>query len=178
MITGQAGVGKSRVVRNILCDCRKKNLTVAVVCSSGIACKVYASLLQVHTFYGLGTANLPSNRVLERATKNSLVVDRIRKVDVIIWDEASMSSTRILELVNRLHHELSEPDGGLEFYPFAGKQVILVGEFLQLRPVPGKFDNGNFMFLSSVFKFPISHRIELSRVMCQSTSEENFYQCP
>ena len=130
MIAGQAGVGKSRVVRNILRDCREKNLTVAVVCSSGIACKVHASLLQVHTFYGLGTADLPSNRVLERATKNSLVVDMIRKVDVIIWGEASMSSARILELVNWLHHELSEPDGGLEFYPFAGQQVILVGEFL------------------------------------------------
>ena len=85
-----------------------------------------------------------------------------------------MSSARILELVNRLHHELSEPDGGLEFYPFAGKQVILVDEFLQLRPVPGKFDNGNFLFLLSVFKFAISHRIELTRVMRQSASEEMF----
>ena len=54
------------------------------------------------------------------------------------------------------------------------RQVILVGEFLQLPPVPGIFDNGNFMFLSSVFKFAISHRIELTRVMHQSTSEAIF----
>ena len=175
MITGQAGVGKSRVVRSILQDCREKNLTVAVVCSSGIACKVYANGIAstVHTFYGLGTADLPSNCVLERVTKNSLVVDKIRKVDVIMWDEASMSSARILELVNRLHHELSEPDGGFEFYPFAGKQIILVGEFLQLQPVPGKFNHGNFMFLSSVFKFAIPHRIELTEIMRQSTGQES-----
>ena len=136
MITGQAGVKKSRVVRSILQDCRKKNLTVAVVCSSGIACKVYANGIAstVHTFYGLGIADLPSNCVLERVTKNSLIIDKVRKVDVIVLDEASMSSARILELVNCLHHELSEPDSGFEFYSFAGKQTILSVNFYSFNP--------------------------------------------
>ena len=52
LITGQAGVGKSRLVTSILKDCESRNRKVAVVCSSGIACTVYASGLAstVHSF--------------------------------------------------------------------------------------------------------------------------------
>ena len=35
--------------------------------------------------------------------------------------------------------------------PFAGKQIILIGEFLQLQPVPNLFDEGHFMFFSPLF---------------------------
>ena len=45
-----------------------------------------------------------------------------------------MSSQRMLEIVNAIHHRLSE--NGDKTKPFGGKQIILVGEFLQLRPVP------------------------------------------
>ena len=55
-------------------------------------------------------------------------------MDVVIWDEASMSSARMLELVNALHHRLCEDEFEEESLPFAGKQIIIVGEFLQLRP--------------------------------------------
>ena len=41
-----------------------------------------------------------------------------------------MSSKRMLELVNVLYHDLADDLGCV--YPFAGKQLILVGEFLQL----------------------------------------------
>ena len=41
LITGQAGVGKSRLVASIVKNCEIRNLKFAVVCSSGIACTVY-----------------------------------------------------------------------------------------------------------------------------------------
>lgn len=61
LLTGQAGAGKSRVVGSIIQECNRKNLRVAVVCWSGIACKVYqrGTASTVHSFYGLGTADLP-----------------------------------------------------------------------------------------------------------------------
>ena len=71
------------------------------------------------------------SRCLKMAEK--FVVDRIRRSDVLIWDEASMSRQHMLELVNAIHHCLSESQCNR---PFAGKQVILVGEWLQLRPIP------------------------------------------
>ena len=70
-------------------------------------------------------------------------------VDTIIWDEASMSSQCMLELANAPHHCLSDEDSSS--FPFAGKRVVLVGEFLQLRTIPNCFDDGNFMFMSRLY---------------------------
>ena len=74
LITGQAGTGKSLVIRSIIKECHKKNLSVAVVCSSGIACKVYPGgvAFTVHSFYGLGAADLPNKQLIERSVDNSI----------------------------------------------------------------------------------------------------------
>ncbi|XP_074608735.1 ATP-dependent DNA helicase pif1-like [Acropora palmata] len=108
-ITGKAGVGKSRPVTSILSDCESWNMKVAVVCSSRIACSVdgRGTVYTVHSFYGLGTAEIPANMILERSTAIASLINKIRNVDIIIWDEASMSSSRILELVNLLHQSLA-----------------------------------------------------------------------
>lgn len=67
LFTGQASIGKSRLVTIILKDCEFRNLKVAVVCLSGIPCMVNCSGLAstVHSFYGIGTADMPANLVLE-----------------------------------------------------------------------------------------------------------------
>ena len=136
LITGQAGTGKSTVVEEIISNLNAVGLKVAVVCSSGIACTVYepGKASTMHSHYGLGVADLPWKQLVERSTNNSVVVTRVSESDVLIWDEASMSSQRMLEIVNAIHHRLSE--NGDKTKPFGGKQIILVGEFLQLRPVP------------------------------------------
>lgn len=66
-----------------------------------------------------------------------------------------MLSARMIELVNALHHHLSSEESGLENLPFAGKQLIIVREFLQLCPVPSYLDYGEFMFKSRVFEHAI-----------------------
>ena len=114
---------------------------------TGIACTVYdpGVASTVNSYYGVGIADLPWRLLVERSTKKSGVVDRIRRSNVLIWDEASMSSQRMLELVNAIHHRISETQCNR---PFAGKQVILVGEFLQLRPVPNDLDEGLLILCS------------------------------
>lgn len=171
LITGQAGTGKSTVVEEIISNLNAVGLKVAVVCSSGIACTVYepGKASTVHSHYGLGVADLPWKQIVDRSANNSTIVKRVSESDVLIWDEASMSSQRILEIVNVIHHRLSE--NGNKTKPFGGKQVILVGEFLQLRPVPDDLDEGMFMFYSPVFETAIPHRFELVEVMRQVNKE-------
>ena len=137
MVTGQAGTGKSPVVNVIHDDRRQRGLKVAVICSSGIACQVYdrGVASTVHSYYGLGAADMPFGQLIDRATSNVGVLEKLKTVDVVIWDEASMSSARMLELVNALHHRLCKDESGEESLPFAGKQIIIVGEFLQLCPI-------------------------------------------
>ena len=93
--------------------------------------------------------------------------DRLKSIDVLIWDQVSMSSQRVFELANALHHEVAEDH---RFF-FAGKQVIFVEEFLQLKPMLNTFDIGNFMFSSLIFAKVIPHRFELTQVMRQSDQE-------
>ena len=71
---------------------------------------------------------MPSKQLIYRAVGDRRLCDKLSKVDVLIWD----ASARMIELVNALHHHLSSEESGLENLPFAGKQVIIVGEFLQL----------------------------------------------
>ena len=174
MITGQGGVGKSEVVKSIVSSLNATGKKVGVVCSSGIATQVYDKGVAstVHSFYGLQTAELPSDKLIERSIESDVVRVRVEAVDSVIWDEASMSSQRMLELANALHHRLSDEDSSS--FPFAGKQIVLVGEFLQLRPVPNCFDDGNFMFMSRLYCSAISHRFELTELMRQSEADEMF----
>ena len=175
LITGQAGVGKSEVEKRIIATLNERGRTVGIICSSGIACQVYdrGVASTVHSFYGLMTADLAWRQLIDRSLANSVVCDRVRAIDVIIWDEASMSSQRMFELVNCLHHELAD-DQLARNLPFAGKQLILVEEFLQLQPVPNIFDEGCYMFESPLFDLAISHRFALTKVMRQSENDKHF----
>lgn len=157
-VTGQGGTGKSTVVREIISNLQAVGRKVSVVCSSGIACTVYdpGVASTVHSYYGLGIADLFWGQLVERSSKNSVVI------------EASMSSQRMLELVNAIHHRLRDNKCNR---PFGGKQLILVGEFLQLRPVPNDLDEGSFMFLAPIFQNAITHRYELTEVLRQNNLE-------
>lgn len=66
-----------------------------------------------------------------------------------------MSSRRIFELVNCIHQALAEEEQSMK--PFEGKQLIVDGEFLQLPPVPGPFDDGRHMFESYLWEKKLSH---------------------
>ena len=75
-------------------------------------------------------ADMPSKQLINCAVRDRRLCEKLSKADVLIWDEASMSSAKMIELANTLHHHLSSEESGLENLPFAGKQVIIVGEFL------------------------------------------------
>ena len=134
-ITGQAGTGKSFLVKEILKSLSITGKQCAIICSSGIGGSVYDDLhvtvTTVHTFYGLQTAELPWHLVVDRSISNEGVRERLKGVDCIVWDEASMSSRRIFELANYIHHLLASSDDLMK--PFSGKQLIVVGEFLQMH---------------------------------------------
>ena len=73
----------------------------------------------VHSYYGLGAADRPAEQVIQYAFSNNIVCEKIRSLNVLIWDEASMSSARVFEIVNAIHHNLSN-DELLDILPFAG----------------------------------------------------------
>ena len=138
---------------------KSRGKTVQVICSTGIACDVYEPGIAktVHSFFALQTGELSSDLLLERSLKRADVVERVKATDVLIWDEISMSSSRMLEVVNLLCSRITGKKN-----PLGGIQTILVGDFFQLKPVPGIHDPGYLMFTSDVFSLAFEHRFELT----------------
>lgn len=120
-ITGQGGSGKSYLAKEIFRKATEAGRKVAIVCSTGIACKAYADLYPinpartVHSFYGFGAADLHWPSIVDRSLSDNLVRERVKAHDCIIWDEISMISRRIFEIANVIHHKLAnESDACIE----------------------------------------------------------------
>ena len=135
-----------------------------------LACEGYNGCAKtVHSHYGLQTAEQPQSVLLERCLERGNIMEQIRNVDVLIWDEISMSSRRLLNLVNLLHQEISKNP-----FPFGGLQVILVGDFWQLKPIRSRWDNGEPVYESKLFGEVFSHRFELKKILRQDEIEMEF----
>ena len=48
---------------------------------------------------------------------------------------------------------------------------ILVGDFWQLKPIPGSFDDGTPVYVSELFNEVFLHRVELTKVLRQGEAE-------
>jgi hypothetical protein len=58
------------------------------------------------------------------------VAELVRKVDLIIWDEAPMMHCRTLEVVDQTFHDLMQLDDAEATKKiFGGKTVVLSGDF-------------------------------------------------
>ena len=73
-----------------------------------------------------------------------------------------------------IEHSLASSKSSTNQKRFGGKQIISVGDFLQLRPVPNMFDGGKFLFDAELFKISIPHRYELVELMRQINGGETF----
>lgn len=129
-ITGPGGVGKSELTRRLVNDLRRKGKIVAVTASTGVAA-VNIRGMTIHSTLGTGIAG---NRVeaqrkytVEAAAKAE---KRLCDVDTIILDEVSMLTGDYIDMMDWWLRLILGIDR-----PFADKQIIFVGDFLQLPPV-------------------------------------------
>lgn len=132
LLTGRAGTGKTSLIRNLL-DSNKHNLIV--LAPTGLSA-INLRGRTIHSFFKIPLRPiLPDDK--EGIKKLRLTDVRILKAaKVIVIDEISMVRADLLDAVDqslRLNLESDEP--------FAGKQMILVGDMFQLKPVvSGKFE--------------------------------------
>ena len=142
------GTGKTFTVKNIVQRCN----------SLGKTCAVTAVI-------GDGRYEpLEIKAIVENKPKFKSALDRIFQTDVLIIDEFSMLSKRALECLNAVC-SLKNP-----LLYFGGMQVVLVGDIIQLPPVPCARYNeeGAYCFESNIFSKAFPHRIRLTVVHRQS----------
>ena len=107
MIIGKAGTGKSFIAKEIMKQFSAAGKRFNLVCSTGVSCEVYKEeewLISgpkiLNSFFGIGMTKGSYNEIINKAvTKNA---EKLRKVDVIIWDEFSINSSRDLALIHSI----------------------------------------------------------------------------
>ncbi len=138
-IIGKAGTGKSFIAKEIMRSFIAAGKTFQIVCSTGVSCEVYKreewpinNAKVLNSFFGIGLADAPFENIVRDAVEKC---DRyLLNVQCIIWDEFSMNSSRDLDLIHNLCSLVRKCH-----HPFGGIQFILIGDWLQLPPVPGNF---------------------------------------
>ena len=143
-ITGSAGTGKSYLTRYLVQELKEVHgeRAVAVTASTGIAA-VNLGGQTIHSFAGIGLATGTGDidKVINKVSRNMKAVERWYNAKVIVIDEISMIDSDLFNLLDLVGRKIRNNDR-----PFGGIQVVLVGDFLQLPPVPNKFKQGNREF--------------------------------
>ena len=175
-ILGQAGTGKSTVVKElyeILTSLGKKVKTAA---STGLAATRLPNGTTVRHLFGLLDGRYPLEQLKKKISQDDSyrsVKNMILSTDSIIIDEVSMLSRKIFETVEGLCRFIRNNDS-----PFGGIQFILVGDFYQLRPVPNMIygDSGEVLLETPNIRNLVPHKFILTEVHRQEEGKL-FFVC-
>jgi len=170
LLTGQAGTGKSYVIKSAVKLLRKRGDNVALTCSTGIATSVFEeeNACTLHKWTGLSDGRYSNEQLLHLIStdeKYEKVKESILKVDYLFIDEISMISSKTLSQVEFLCRSLRD-----KILHFGGVAVILSGDFFQLPPVKNELygDFGHHCFSLPWFNEAFSHHINLEIIHRQS----------
>ena len=131
-VTGPGGTGKSFLIRKIAEHAENLGIKYKVCALTGCAAILLKSkATTLHSFAGIGLANKSIEEVVRSVLDNKLKTKNWRKLKLLIIDEVSMLSLKLLLIIDqlgrRIHNKFDEPFGGI--------QLIFTGDFYQLPPV-------------------------------------------
>ena len=148
-IDGPGGTGKTTLFNALLSFVRsrpleqdgKHHIAVAVA-ASGIASLLLRGGRTAHNRFGLGI-NVDETTTCQYTTSRPCArTEILRRAEIIIWDEAPMSSKHMLHAVNRCLQDImgNPTDGWGNKLPFGGKLFVFGGD---LRQTVGVVEGGN-----------------------------------
>lgn len=127
---GYGGTGKTFVWNTLSSAIRSQGEIVLNVASSGIAALLLPKGRTAHSRF-----KIPINLTEEsfcNIPKDSPLAGLMRKVKLIIWDEAPMTHKHAFEALDRTLRDII-PDASQK--PFGGKTIVFGGDFRQVLPV-------------------------------------------
>jgi hypothetical protein len=128
-LTGSAGTGKTYLINQYIEYLRVREVPLAITASTGIAA-THIGGQTIHSWSGIGIREEITPKDLDQIAKNRQTVTRIKAVHVLIIDEISMLSGKVLTGISDILKHFRKSKA-----PFGGVQVILSGDFFQLPPV-------------------------------------------
>ena len=122
-LTGEAGTGKSTVVREFL---KLTDKNAVVVAPTGVAA-INVNGVTIHSFFQFPCTILKAGEL--EGIRSPKRKELIRNTDVVIIDEISMVRSDLFSAIDTRLRYLGDSNK-----PFGGKQIIATGDFFQLPP--------------------------------------------
>lgn len=166
-ITGPGGTGKSMLIKEIKKHAVLNNKKIQVCAMTGCAalllcCKAKTLHSWSGIYLGNGTIDQQVNKILKSVYKVAVWKD----IQVLVIDEVSMMSKKIMELLDKIGKSVRKSEK-----PFGGIQLIFSGDFYQLPPVGNKEEPETiqFCFESELWNkiFSKSNHIQLVKIFRQ-----------
>ena len=128
--TGPAGTGKSRVLNAItkLNSASRRPLRVHVAATTGIA-GVAVGGGTLNSFAGVGLGKDAAEKLKNKVMSNSSAKARWTETDILVVDEVSMMEGGFFDKLDWIGRYVRKN----EKVPFGGLQVVLCGDFFQVR---------------------------------------------
>lgn len=159
LLTGAGGTGKSFVIKRIKDIYEKKNLAVAVTSMTG-ASAIIIEGKTIHSWAGIAICNSKES-ALKRVQTYKAPQQRIMTTSLLIIDEVSMMSDVVLDILDHVFRIVRNSTKA-----FGGMQVVLCGDFFQLKPV--KCDT--FAFESPNWSGLVQEVHELTQIFRQESA--------
>ena len=162
-LTGNAGSGKTYVLNQFINYLHKQNIPVGVTASTGIAA-THLNGTTIHSWSGIKLAKGLKTKIIHSVLGNKPAVTNWKKVRVLIVDEISMMSAKIMEILEEIARHVRRNPA-----VFGGIQVIFTGDFYQLPPIgdPNEPLTCQFCFQSMKWReiFPKKHNLILLKTI-------------
>jgi len=171
-ITGPGGTGKSLLIKEIKKHAEKNNKKIQVCALTGCAALLLnCKAKTVHSWSGISLGNSSIEQHVSKVMKNIFKKTAWKQTDVLIIDEVSMMSKKILEMLDKIGKTVRKCPNK----PFGGIQIIFSGDFYQLPPVGNKEepDTISFCFESPLWNqfFKKEDHIKLVKIFRQKEEE-------
>ena len=141
-ITGPGGTGKSFLIKQVYQWATSQGKRVSVCAMTGCAAillKCKAKTLHSWSSIGLGVG--PDRDIISRVLKVKHRRKNWEQVDMLIIDEVSMLSYKLLSVLNKIAQIVRRNKA-----PFGGIQLLFSGDFYQLPPVGDRGDDDSMKF--------------------------------
>jgi ATP-dependent DNA helicase PIF1 len=132
-ISGQAGTGKSFIIRKMKEHAEKQKIKIKVTALTGCAALLLdMKATTIHSWGGIGIGD----GLLTKHISNIKKYNKLENwaIDVLIVDEVSMMSKSLFELLDEIGKKLRKNKK-----PFGGIQLVFCGDFYQLPPIDDSF---------------------------------------
>lgn len=135
-LTGKAGTGKSTFLRYFL-ETSEKN--IVVLAPTGVAA-LNVEGQTIHSFYGIFPVNTERDIPEILGRNGHVLYDILSETDLLVIDEISMVRADLLDMIEKITREVfskskRKQDRERASLPFAGIQLLFIGDLYQLPPV-------------------------------------------